>query len=442
VKEELNKAIQNELKLRDFAGELLQRISATHRQCEADLRKILVETKMNTLANIIDINHHSANPGAATILVQIEQVAAKIQTDMSLEQRELLHSNCSKNQSWNEILTCWSGCSCPPLPPVLASQSSVEKKIFDQFVLTQTRVSTDSRENDDLKIFEYGCNSSSPRDRVNSSPRVTSSHNDVLSEGVVPTAPLSDSTFIRPIKHIYKSPESESIRLAIKDLVAKQLETCSADDAPNYSKVLIPVLQGMSGYVCGRLPSEAKKAISAYSEGALGDQVRIMRCLVTIFLSFTQKSTEGGNDEPPPSVEIPSTSDPSLGDGFKNDIKRQGQPQQEIATNENLHLVSCSHVEDFLYWASSIGDIISLQVRRPSIATSTRHSHSHQDQAVRLVTELIHSCLCRRMKDRILEQCEILPLQTQSGDRLVSEFEREIAHGIYSRKRLVILLSC
>lgn len=40
------------------------------------------------------------------------------------------------------------------------------------------------------------------------------------------------------------------------------------------------------------------------------------------------------------------------------------------------------------------------------------------------------------MKDRILEQCDILPLQSQSGDRLVSEFNREIAHGIYSRKRL------
>jgi hypothetical protein len=90
IKEELNKVIQNELKLRDFADELLQRISATHRQCEADLRNLLVETKMNPLANIIDINDHSSHPGA-TIAVDIEQLAATIQTNISLEQRKSLH---------------------------------------------------------------------------------------------------------------------------------------------------------------------------------------------------------------------------------------------------------------------------------------------------------------------------------------------------------------
>lgn len=358
VKEELNNLLQTELKLRDFAGELLQRISATHRQCEADLRKILVETKMNTLANIIDINGHSSNPGA-TIIVDIEKVAATIQTDMSLEQRELLHSNCSNNTSWNEILRCWSGCSCPP---VLGRQSSHEKKKFDQFVFTQPQISTDSRD-DDMKIFDTGYVNTS---RV--SPRGTNHGNFFLDDG----SPLRNSsqgldlnpTFARPTKQIYKSPEAEIIRLTIKDLIAKQLTTCSANTAPNHAKVLIPVLQGMCGYICGRLPSEAKKAISAYSESALGDQVRIMRCLVSIFLSLAQGNQETDNDgvnTPPSIVDITSTSDAPL-----EDINKEQQHQPNC---ENLHLVSCSRVEDFLYWASSIGDIIGLQVRSTIMTT-------------------------------------------------------------------------
>ena len=363
VKEELNNLLQTELKLRDFAGELLQRISATHRQCEADLRKILVETKMNTLANIIDINDHSSNPGA-TIIVDIEQVAATIQTDMSLEQRELLHSNCSNNTSWNEILRCWSGCSCPP---ILGRQSSLERKKFDQYVFTQPQISTDSRD-DDMKIFDTGYGNTS---RV--SPRGTTNHSNFFTDDGSPirnsTQGLDmNSTFVRPTKQIYKSPEAESIRLTIKDLIAKQLTTCSANTAPNHAKVLIPVLQGMCGYICGRLPSEAKKAISAYSESALGDQVRIMRCLVTIFLSLAQGNEEiTGNDgvnTPPSIVDITSTADAPL-----DDITKEERQQQQQPNNDNLHLVSCSRVEDFLYWASSIGDIIGLQVRSPIMTT-------------------------------------------------------------------------
>jgi hypothetical protein len=388
IKAELNKAIQNELKLRDFAGELLQRISATHRQCEADLRKLLVETKMNTLANIIDINDHSSHPGA-TIAVDIEQVAATIQTNISPEQRESLHLTCSEKRSWNEILKSWSGCPCP----TLGMETSMEKKIFDQVLFSQSQLSTvaeaaaaaaeDSSDRDEetKMFFENGYNSS-PR----VSPRASTVSPRVMSGSA------SESFIGHPIKHIYKSLESESIRIAIKDLIAKQLLICSTDNAPNHFKVLIPVLQGMSGYVCGRLPSEAKQAISAYAESALGDQVRIMRCLLTIFLNYAQQSEEERKEkEEEPTIpeesivsDVTSASlvnnacptsetsnDPSLslGDGEGDEgTQSQEKPQQQRqqqppVVSEDLHLVSCSHVEDFLYWASSIGDIIGLQVR-------------------------------------------------------------------------------
>jgi hypothetical protein len=44
--------------------------------------------------------------------------------------------------------------------------------------------------------------------------------------------------------------------------------------SPNHLRVLIPVLQGMNGEICGRLSFEEKDAILAYAEGALGDQAR------------------------------------------------------------------------------------------------------------------------------------------------------------------------
>ena len=45
----------------------------------------------------------------------------------------------------------------------------------------------------------------------------------------------------------------------------------------------------MSGYTTGRLGGEECLAIQAYATGALGDQVRIMRCLVNIFLSYVRE---------------------------------------------------------------------------------------------------------------------------------------------------------
>jgi hypothetical protein len=57
-----------------------------------------------------------------------------------------------------------------------------------------------------------------------------------------------------------------------------------------------------------------------------------------------------------------------------------------------------------------------------------------ETQAVRFLTELLHKCLSRRMAERIMEQAENLPIQS-SGDNVLNEFKREVAYGIYSRKR-------
>lgn len=70
------------------------------------------------------------------------------------------------------------------------------------------------------------------------------------------------------------------------------------------------------------------------------------------------------------------------------------------------------------------------------LCVSSDLSATLPSQAVRFLTELLHKCLSRRMADRILEQAANLPIQS-SGDNVLNEFKREVAYGIYSRKRCV-----
>lgn len=284
---------------------------------------------MQTLANVIDINEPSSS-NRATVLIDIEEVAAALQTDMNVDQRSSFRSN-SSNKTWDEVLRSWSGSQS------LHRQISIEKKLFDQTnnsVYSPTQITID----DELSILL----------ETSYAPNNMESFDDIVPVVSALERNDSNSNFLRPIKQTYKSPEAESIRLAIRSNIEKQLNDCSAIDAPSYRKVLIPVLQGMNGFVCGRLPSQDRAAILAYAESALGDQVRIMRCLVRIFLDYPQET------ESPPMSSENLTSDDSAQNEIASTTATIVSPRSKLVTS--------AQIENFLYWAYSVGDIIGLQV--------------------------------------------------------------------------------
>ncbi len=390
LKDELNQAIRDELKLRHYAGELLQRISITHRQCETDLRKLIIQLKMISLANIVDINQYYQS---TVICIDIEKICSLIQTDMEPQQRNHLRTQ-SASSTWEETLRSWG---CRLSDPILLSRqnsSDVKRRSFEQdnILFTHSQISTDVIE--DMKLFFCGINLEGS-DENNCRPNIDFTSN------------LS-----RNPKIVFKSPEINCIRNTIKESIAQQLSACSVSHAPNHMKILVPILQGMNGYVCCRIPDQEKEAIQAYGEGVFGDQVRIMRSLVQIFRTYAQKSTATHLSK----AQISNRQD-STKSSTTTIESMESQLFPELDYHQESFLVTSSQVEEFLKWALSVGDIIGLQ-------------------AIRLITELIHRCLCRRMNERIVEQCEILPLQpSSSGESLLSEFKREVTHGIYSRKR-------
>jgi uncharacterized protein (UPF0179 family) len=295
MKEELNNAIRDELKIREAAGELLQRISATHRQCEADLRKLLVQTKMKTIANILDMNDRStiSNEGMVTVSVNIEEVAQALKSE-----KENLNRQSSSKERWCETLKCWIEGLC-------------------------TEETISGRSHDDGSITKL----------VEESQHNTS----------------------QPNKNLVQPPESNHIRSVIKTLLAKQLSDCSGETSPNHLRVLIPVLQGMNGYICGRLSFEEKDAILAYAEGALGDQARIMKCLVKIFLSYSQSVSHNLS----PNETLTSTTN----DCSSAITTSESEPSTLIPDVHLSRPLTCSQVEDFLTWSCNVGDLIGLQVR-------------------------------------------------------------------------------
>jgi hypothetical protein len=147
------------------------------------------------------------------------------------------------------------------------------------------------------------------------------------------------------------SLESNHIRSTIQTLLTQQLSDCSVETSPAHMLVLIPVLQGMNGYICGRLPSKEKEAILAYAEGALGDQARIMKCLVKIFLNGSQCEIHLG--------DVGHDFDSNGSSAVTTTESEPGTPTIDAHSTRPL---TSSQVEDFLNWSCRVGDLIGLQV--------------------------------------------------------------------------------
>jgi hypothetical protein len=152
------------------------------------------------------------------------------------------------------------------------------------------------------------------------------------------------------VKCLYMSPESDTIRNAIKSSIRDQLVKCRTPEAANNLIATTPVLQAMCGYACARCENGDAEALEAYAEGALGDQVRIMRSLVNVFLS-THHSSESGDLFARTSEEKTAAADESLLGAEKDD---------EI--HGTSLVLTCAQVERFLKHAVDFGDMMGLQV--------------------------------------------------------------------------------
>lgn len=405
--------------LRCAAGELLQRVSATHRQCEADLRKLLVYLKMKSIADIIDINSPHRNDGVSPIavIVDIEKVASLSQFEMSPERRnQLRKSHLAKQYDWQSLVRSWGDSfSNPPVLPT-SPKSSMEtprlrrksmQNLLFSVQLQQLSSSLDTEELNSRASFFFPALNPADANLDNDDIAVTR-------QSVMEYMEHHGSIFRAHTKKMYSSQEYDSIRKLINAELESQLEIAKTADSP-HQKALVPVLYSLNGFVYGRLPGQERAAVSAYSTGALGDQVRIMRSLLNIFLSFirdrdSQSDSVGVRSQV--STDITETN--GLTDYLHSLSYSDGSSRVILASPQVLQ---------FLHWAARIGDIIGLQ-------------------AIRFMTELIHRCLSKRMAQRSLEQTENLPAQS-FGDNVLNEFKREVTHGIYSRKRsLTTVLLC
>lgn len=358
---------------------------------------------MKNLSNIIDINNHKNhvnNHESAVIIVDIEEIATLLQNN--LEDRNSLR-NTSEVKPWDEIIQWWGNGLNIPIQLSHQNSNETKRKSFEQesnILFTHSRISINAIE--DMKIL-YDRNDLISVTNTNGN----NSTNINFSSNIQPS-----------LKIVNKSPEVDAIRLLIHDYLSKQIKVSSDNNALNHYKVLLPVLQGMNGYVCGRIIAKEREALQAYADGTFGDQVRIMRCLIDVFLKYKRLENNEASDflesKKSSSSGDSSTIEQSIFTSETLDsIFSQFSNLEKIS--QNYTLVSCSHIAEFLTWATNISDIIGLQ-------------------AVRFITELLHRCLSLRMMERIREQCEILPFQ-QSPISLLNEFKREITHGIYSRKR-------
>lgn len=412
AREELNKAIKEEVLLRCAAGELLQRVSATHRQCETDLRKLLVHMKMKSLADIIDINspYRNDNLPPIVIVVDIEKVSALSQPDLTAARREQFRkSHMEKNYNWQSVIRSWGDSFATVGPPSLPTSPSsyhpdatprMRRKSMQNLLfsvqLQQLSTSFDTDETSIRASMSLGV----------MSPVVHEQDDDctITRQSVMEFIENHSSSFRSHSKKMYATQECDTIRKTIKAELERQLQ-CATDGKP-HEGALIPVLHALNGYVCGRLSGQEKTAVCAYSTGALGDQVRIMRALLSIYLSFLKDrdSQDSGG------IRALVSTDISDANGLMDYLH-----SLSYSDGESRHILTSLQVLEFLHWASSIGDIIGLQ-------------------AIRFMTELIHRCLSKRMAQRCLEQTENLPAQS-FGDNVLNEFKREVTHGIYSRRR-------
>lgn len=400
--------------MRCAAGELLQRVSATHRQCETDLRKLLVHMKMKSIADIIDINSPYRNDSLTpvVIVVDIEKVAALSQTELSPARRDQLRkSHQEKHYNWQSLIRSWGDAFCSVGPPSIPTSPShldstprMRRKSMQNLLfsaqLQQLSTSFDPEEPSIRATFSLGVISP-----------VLSDHDEdsTITRQSVMEYFENHGSLRSHSKKMYATQESETIRKNIKAELESQLERAMTG-AP-HERALIPVLHALNGYVCGRLSGQERAAVCAYSTGALGDQVRIMRALLNIYLSFLKDRESQDSEDIRALVSTDITDVNGLTDYLQS---------LSYSDGESRHILTSQQVLEFLHWASGIGDIIGLQ-------------------AIRFMTELIHRCLSKRMAQRSIEQTENLPAQS-FGDNVLNEFKREVTHGIYSRRRSMISL--
>ena len=400
--------------LRCAAGELLQRVSATHRQCEADLRKLLVHLKMKSIADIIDINSPQRNDGLspAAVIVDIEKVASLSQFEMSPERRsQLRKSHLAKQYDWQSLVRSWGDSFAnPPVLPTspksLMETPRLRRKSMQNLLFSvQLQQLSSSLDTEELNLRASFSMNATPN------PADTQPDDDdiaITRQSVMEYMEHHGSYFRAHTKKMYSSQEYDSIRKLINAELESQLEGAKRAESL-HEKALVPVLYSLNGFVYGRLSGHERAAVSAYSTGALGDQVRIMRSLLNIFLSFIRD-----RDSQSDSVGVRSqvSTDITETNGLTDYLH-----SLSYSDGGSRVILTSPQVRQFLHWAASIGDIIGLQ-------------------AIRFMTELVHRCLSKRMAQRSLEQTENLPAQS-FGDNVLNEFKREVTHGIYSRRRHV-----
>ena len=345
--------------LKCAAGELLQRVSATHRQCEADLRKLIVHMKMKSIADIVDVNSTSRNDHlpSAVVIVDIERVAALAQVDMTPEQRKELRASVQeKNLTWQSCIKCWGetiGRLDTPISPNDKSprlrRKSMQNILFSAH-LQQVSSSLDT-------VEEY--NNMLPSLSFSGQHSAHDGEEDITitRQSVIEYMESNGNVFKSHTKKIYSSPETDSIRKHIKIEIESQLIKSSEPSAEVYEKVLIPVLHALNGYVCGRISGQEKNAVSAYATGALGDQVRIMRCLLHIFLSFIKDRDSQSQSSDSVVVRTQVSTDITDGGALVDYLHSLSD------TDSGSRLIlNAQQVGEFLQWAAGIGDIIGLQV--------------------------------------------------------------------------------
>eukprot|EP00603_Paraphysomonas_imperforata_P007903 CAMPEP_0114417838 /NCGR_PEP_ID=MMETSP0103-20121206/3177_1 /TAXON_ID=37642 ORGANISM="Paraphysomonas imperforata, Strain PA2" /NCGR_SAMPLE_ID=MMETSP0103 /ASSEMBLY_ACC=CAM_ASM_000201 /LENGTH=1467 /DNA_ID=CAMNT_0001586157 /DNA_START=55 /DNA_END=4455 /DNA_ORIENTATION=- len=369
--------IKTELNLRNAASEIIQRLAASHRQCEADLRKMLVSEKMTCTANIIDCNALMLMTGGHDVTWDSISLDIKAVCDGTVT---------GQSKSWQETTDAWID--------LFADVSICDD---NGVCLTDLRsnIKTSIKEEIEQRRLPHGMSES---DYDSNGDSVDECNGD----DEVPTTTGNGVTN----------------------------DDSSASVFPSH--ILVPLLQSMDGYSCRQSKNnysavDQRNLLATYGKGSLMDQRRLMRCLVAVFLDHVEKDDLVEKERQV--EEERRESNVTRGDEEVPFARRLSHPLEfpdipfEVTTppppplpkqSKCGRIVSYVIVKEFLFWAVGINDIIGLQ-------------------AVRLISELILTQLTTRMAERITEQSLALEIPSTAG-----EFEREVAYGIYSRKRVSI----
>ena len=351
---------------RNAAGELIQRIAATHRQCETELRKVLVQMKMQSIADIIDINSHTQNSQERVVIdIDIARAATSVLSELGhhsypSESTSSGASYCTMS-SWEEALCSWGGVISPvPLQrSVSADSRSVRTSTAVQLHDMLFRMpSMDAVDDLCLCHLDSSIRLASPGSLNTSFVGHAGNIRDSMKFGSLDDVRFfADSKDKAPKmgtptgKFLYFSPESDTIRNAVKGLIKEQLSRCNVEDAASNLTATIPLLQAMCGYACARCEDGDAAAIEAYAEGALGDQVRIMRSLVNVFLRPVRHRSENCG-------LVGRTLEEKTVSGFDGHLDSQG-----VGADESLSLMlNSEQVKSFLTHAVDFGDMMGLQV--------------------------------------------------------------------------------